>query len=111
MLADAGDEHNVLLRKFDQEGFDVATSSRAARTFLARIDSLFNGEACWTTGYTAHCLKILGKPRTIMIACLMKTIGGFRQPLQDIKTKCLNRMRNWVFLSKLTIDGELPWCE
>ena len=110
MLADGGDEHSVLLRHHDCEGYDLASSSREAATFLDRIHCLFNEQACFKTGYTAFCLHALSRTRTIFVNGQAKTIGGKGRPTKIVRDRCVERMRSWVYLAKLTVDAEFPWC-
>ena len=108
MMADGGDEHARFLRFFDDEDFDCAQMPRKAQELMDRIHTLFHSQACFRLGYTATCLQRLQEPRTFIIDGTPKTIGGSGRPRSDIRQRCLARMRNWVFLSKLTIDAEFP---
>lgn len=98
LLADAGDEHSILLRHHDKEDFELASSGRATANFLERVHCLFLEEACWKTGYTAHALHLLKKPRTVWVdGASPKTIGGPSRPADRVRHRCLARMKNWVF--------------
>ncbi len=97
MMADAGDEHNMLLRIHDAEEFDLAGSSRQAVTFLQRIHILFQEGACWSCGYIAHALRLLSRPRVFFIDGVPKSVGGPRGVHPIVKKRCLERMRRWVF--------------
>lgn len=95
MMADAGDEHSMLLRIHDTEDFDLASSSRQAVVFLQRVHLLFEQEACWSSGYTAHALRLLSRPRVIFLDGIPKSIGGPRAVGPRLKSKCLDRMKQW----------------
>ena len=111
MMADASDEHMGLLRFHDTESFDEAVSPQQVALFLDRARFLFAEKACLKTGYTRVMLKMLQSPRAFRIDGQLKTIGGERRSLHAdgiIVTRCLNRMKNWVYLAKLTLDAEFP---
>jgi len=111
MLADASDEHMGLLRFHDNEAFDEAASPQEVATFLDRVHFLFIEKACLKSGYTRAMLKMLEQPRTFYLDGQLKTVGGPRRALHadgSIVVRCMNRMKNWVFLAKLTLEAEFP---
>lgn len=85
MMADAGDEHSLLLRFHDQEAFDLAQSARQAYTFCDRIQCLFSEEGCWRQGYTAYAVEMLKDPKVVFIDSEPKAIGGPGALTNDIK--------------------------
>ena len=76
--------------------------------FIARIQFLFDHGGCYASGYTKYMLKLLGKARIVFIDGEPKSIGGPRRPCDGVKKRCLGRMKNWVFLVKMTVEAEFP---
>jgi hypothetical protein len=111
LMADAGDEHSILLRIHNSEGFDLVSSSRQTVEFLQRIRVLFMQETCWACGYTAHALRVLSRPRFLFVDGVPKSVGGPRAVTATVKKRCLDRMKQWVFLAQLTVKSEFPWAE
>lgn len=108
MLADATDEHMMMLRFHDNESFDTALGPEVVSNFLARIKYLFHEGGCFRTGYTKHALSLLSRARTYILDGRVRTIGGAGQPSPQIKALCLDRMKQWVFLTTLTLEAEFP---
>ena len=67
---------------------------------------------CLDTGYTAHMLKILNRPRLVhMSARESKVIGGPNYVTQEILSKVLRRMQNWCTLACHAVRAEFPGFE
>ena len=108
MMADAADEHMGLLRFSDNERHESGRIVAQLERFVTRIEYLFNENGCFESGYTKFILQLLKKPRVIFIDGEAKTVGGRGRPSNEIKQRCVSRMKNWVFLAKLTVEAEFP---
>ena len=107
MMADCGDEFDKVLRFMDSENMEVADFKTEVQNYIDRIHVLFVlGDVCKTPGYTLHVLQELAEQRCVVIDGVAKTIGG--QVLQVAIDNCLNRMKNYVRLAKLTVEAEFP---
>ena len=97
MLADAGDETDMLVRLLDTEAVDPSMLAMHTVTFLDRIYNLFINETCRTTGYTAYMLKLLSKERLIVYDGKPPVKLGFKHGvLEELIATCLVRMKNWA---------------
>ena len=108
MLADATDEHMGLLRPTDSERSEKEKLLMRVEQFITRVEYLFDHGACFECGYTRFALGQLRKTRMVFIDGVAKSIGGKNRPRPDVKTRCLGRMKNWVFLCKVTVQAEFP---
>ena len=80
MLADAGEENLQLTRPLDSERTTSGSLAIAVQQFVMKLEVLFLKGAVVKTGYTAHLLDQLQKPRTIYIDKVAKRLGGLPQP-------------------------------
>jgi hypothetical protein len=80
MLADAGEENLQLTRRLDSERTTSGSLAIAVQQFVMKLEVLFLKGAVVKTGYTAHLLDQLQKPRTIYIDKVAKRLGGLPQP-------------------------------
>ena len=108
LLADAGDECNMLIRVMDTERMDVSAVSMNLRAFLSRIHALFVDEHCWKLGYTQYMVQQLQEPVLLLAMDGQKTLGCAAGVPVDIKRRCVQRMANWVHLARETIRAEIP---
>ena len=108
MLADAGDESMVITRWHDTGSGDLAHMVELLVTYVENLDSLYLQESCLATGYTHHMLKILQRPRVVMLKGAAKVLGGPGAVSADIVRRCISRMANWVKLTMKTIQAEWP---
>ena len=110
MLADAGDELDILVRVFDVEAVDPSTMAMECITFMDRIDTLFTLGECKTCGYTAYTLQELRKSKLVSHPWTRggRSIGRPGGVHDDLFDRCLQRMRNWVTLAKATLRAEVP---
>ena len=108
MLADAGDELDILVRVFDTEAVDPSTMALECITFMDRIDTLFTLGECRNCGYTAYMLQELTKSKNVTHPWTRggRAIGG---GVDDVVfNRCLGRMKNWGVLAKTTLRAEVP---
>ena len=77
LLADAGDECNVLVRCMDTEAMDPSSVALNIHSFLNRVWTLFEEEQCWGTGYTAYMVNQLQTPTLLLtMDGGHRTLGG-----------------------------------
>ncbi|CAK0807965.1 unnamed protein product, partial [Prorocentrum cordatum] len=107
LLADAGDECNMLIRVMDTERMDVSAVSMNLRAFLSRIHALFVDEHCWKLGYTQYMVQQLQEPVLLLAMDGQKTLGCAAGVPVDVKRRCVQRMANWVHLARETIRAEI----
>ena len=107
MLADAGDELDILVRVFDTEGVDPSTMALECITFMDRIDTLFTIGECENCGYTAYMLQELKNTKHVSHPWTRggRTIGGGVD--NSLFKQCLDRMKHWVVLAKATLRAEV----
>ena len=109
MMADAGDEVNILVRFLDCETFDKSQVASMLDEFIHRIETLFVHEQCLSTGYTRHMLQVLQRPMTVFLrGGETKTIGHRRGTPRALITRCIARLRNWAHLAKSILRAEFP---
>eukprot|EP00959_Pyramimonas_sp_CCMP1952_P443255 9280115-Pyramimonas_sp.AAC.1 len=71
-MADAADEGLQFTRELDVEETDTAEMAFRVKTFLAKLEYLFNQEGCLTTlGYTRHMIDLLTS--TVRVLRISKT--------------------------------------
>lgn len=67
---------------------------------------------CLTSGYTAHMLKLLERPRVVHLnARTTKVIGGHGYVTQNILASAVQRMQAWCALALHVVRGEFPGFE
>eukprot|EP00959_Pyramimonas_sp_CCMP1952_P224167 4687058-Pyramimonas_sp.AAC.1 len=77
LLADAGDECNVLVRCMDTEAMDPSSVALNIHSFLNRVWTLFEEEQCWGVGYTAYMVNQLETPLLLLtMDGGHRTLGG-----------------------------------
>ena len=109
MLADAGEENLQLTRRLDSERTTSGSLAIAVQQFGMKLEVLFLKGAVVKTGYTAHLLDQLQKPRTIYIDKVAKRLGGLPQPqMATIVYRCLKRVSSWVQLAQEVVATEFP---
>ena len=109
MLADAGEENLQLVRKLDSEKTTSGSLAAEMQNFVMKLEVLFMNGAVLKSGYTAHVLELLERPRTLYINELAKTLGGLpRARLASIVCSCLKRFAAWVQLAKDVVATEFP---
>lgn len=109
MLADAGHEALVVTRFHDTEAYDAAEISSCLSAFVHKIDLLFLQRGCKETGFTQHALKMLSHPHVAHVTSTeMKVLGGPDEITEEIVTRCIQRMCNWVHLAIRSIRAEFP---
>ena len=109
MLADAGEENLQLTRRLDSETTTSGSLAVEVQQFVIKLNVLFRQGAVVKTGYTAHVLSLLEKPRTLYIDKKAKRLGGLpRQQLAVITCNCLKRFASWVALAQEVVATEFP---
>ena len=107
MLADAGEENLQLVRKLDSEKTTSGSLAAEMQNFVMKLEVLFMNGAVLKSGYTAHVLELLERPRTLYINEVAKTLGGLpRARLASIVCSCLKRFAAWVQLTKDVVATE-----
>ena len=88
----------------------LATMPADLHNFVQTINCLFVQEpaGCMNTGFTAHMLESLRRPRAVLIAGRPKQLGGPDRVTQTVIRRCLARMCAWVRLSLRCMDYEYP---
>eukprot|EP00435_Cladocopium_sp_Y103_P022118 s3625_g5.t1 len=109
MLADAADSSLQLTRKMDSEEMDPATITQDICHYLQEIQALFvHGEVLQRFGYTSTMLQTLKQPLVYQLGPLSKCLGSQAGVKQEIKDRCLTRMKIWVKLAKEALEAEFP---
>ncbi|CAK0825749.1 unnamed protein product [Prorocentrum cordatum] len=112
MMADAADEGLLFTRELDSEESDAAEMASRVKTFLAKLEYLFNQEVCLVTlGYTRHMLHLLtDSVRVLRISkTQVRSIGG-PTCLDDgvaVRT-CMQRIRSFVRVSISVTVAKFP---
>ncbi len=75
-MSDAGDEVILLARFFDCETFDTASIEAEIQQFLPRLGVLFDGGACFNTGYCGYMVSFLSKVSVVHARGEFFTLGG-----------------------------------
>lgn len=111
MLADASDE-NMMLVRFADRGDDcpVEEFMDECEHFLARCRALFDDGQCMNSGYTEYMLSLLHDGILTLVRGQSHQIGGYgSNPLtEEVKSRCLGRMRNWLRLVEVAVRAEFP---
>ena len=77
VLADCGDEFDVVLRYMDTEIMDVATMFSELQGYINTMIVLFvEGKVTSVSGYTKHIIEGLSEQRRLIIDGETKIIGG-----------------------------------
>ncbi len=107
MLADAGDETIRLKNLYDSAGFDPSAHRRSVVEFRSRIQFLFVDGHCLSLGYTAETLRTLERGHAFHLkGGTVRSIGG--GVTEAIKSRCLQRLRRWVWLAGASLQVECP---
>ena len=91
------DETSRIIRFLDTEAHDISEIPEMCRSFLNRLDFLFNSGACLQYGYTAYCVNLMKTARGIIIKGKSKTLGGPGKLSDDAVKRALQRMQCWVW--------------
>ena len=110
MLADACDECLVLTRFFDREAFRLEEMVEQIETFKRKLQWLFAGRGCLTTGYTSLALTHLRKGKLVPVpGHAPVTLGGHEaEPSSLLIIECLGHMVAWSNLATEVATTEFP---
>jgi hypothetical protein len=110
MLADACDECLVLTRFFDREAFRLEEMVEQIETFKRKLQWLFAGRGCLSTGYTSLALTHLRKGKLVPIpGHAPVTLGGHEaEPSSLLIIECLGHMVAWSNLATEVATTEFP---
>ena len=106
MLADAGDEALRLARFYDTGSHDPAESLATHQEFRQKIDFLYTQGRCFEFGYCKVALHLLRSEYSLAHRGLHTFLGGGVP--DEVRARCLARMRAWVYLATSTIQAEFP---
>ncbi len=109
MLADAADEALLVVRIFDDEDADSATTATYLSEFQRRIYALFGDPpGCRTLrGFTQFAIEFLQTAHVIRIkGANERTLGP--GPSDAVFASCLRRMKCWLALCRVVIRAEFP---
>ncbi len=109
MMADAGEEVNLLVKFFDQPNFDAAAAGHQVNKFVATLDILFLQKKVLTLStHTRFAIASLeGSTRYIKVGDAVRTLGG--RPVSDIVlNRALELMASWVALTIRRAQAEFP---
>ena len=109
MLGDASFEMYRLVSFLDTDGLDEGEALGRIEHFEAVTRRLFiDGQCLHTPGLTGVMLRTMGRARTHVISGKPVTLGNDEGVSNDIKTRCCQRMANWVHLTTCVIAAEFP---
>ena len=109
MAADAGDESLMLTRLADDEAMDATTWPHHCEDYLQRLLTLFGtSEFCFESGFTRYMLEFLECRHVYFVEGNPRSIGGRGVVTEQLKSRCISRFRNWVFLVRTIIKAEFP---
>ena len=109
MMGDAGNTTSEVTRHHDTGSAEVSTMVGLLVRYVQTLDYQFLQRGCLTTGYTAHILFLLQKPRVIRInKDTIKTVGGPDSTPAVMVSRVLKRMASFVKLAVITVTVEWP---
>ena len=114
MLADCANENLSLTRLVDYQGFPVEKLSTYIASFKERVRALFSGDdpACKHSGCCGHILQVLRRQIALQLPSGSSfVLGTPRGVLDDVFSRCCQRMCNWIHVMEATIDAEFPHME
>ena len=102
-------ENLQFTRRLDSERVTSGSLVLEVQQSVMRLEVLFLQGAVTKTGYTAHVLEVLEKPRTIYVDKVAKRLGGLPRPqLAVIACNCFKRCSSWVKLAQEVFAAEFP---
>lgn len=105
LMADASDESLELNRWFDSDKWDIAQITGKTQDFLARVTWLFERDGAMTTGMTQFMMDTLQTLKTFFIDGRPHVL---KAPTEEQKSRCLQRMRNWLTVCRKAIQSDFP---
>lgn len=109
MLADAADTSLRLTRCMDSEELDTAALQAEVASYRNEIRALFVEGKCWTSfGYTKSMCESLSTPIVFQIGSKSRSLGTAAGVDNDVRQRCLGRMRAWVRLAESALEAEFP---
>ena len=109
MLADAADTSLRLTRCMDAEDLDTAALQEEVASYRNEIRALFVEGKCWTTfGYTKSMCECLSTPIVFQVGSKLRSLGTAAGVDNDVRQRCLGRMRAWARLAESALDAEFP---
>ena len=108
MVADAADEANMLMRLVDKEDMAVEDVPLHVRSFLSRIETLFQQGRCLSSGFTAWMLDRLKVPLLFFVNGTVMRLGHHDGVPDNIVNRCMSRLAEWTSVAKEVVRAEFP---
>ena len=109
LLCECGDECLALLRIYDVEAPDSASTVKIIRNFLDRIAYLFLKKGVLKTGgFLKYMLNNLKNVRTFNVHGVTRVLGGPDVISEAIVDRCLPYFEAWAVLAQALIRAEFP---
>ena len=116
MMAEGSDEHLLVRRFFDTEGWDAMSVGNELDRFLRILEHLFivakpgtvKDAGCMKHGFVRHACEVLSKPHVCWIRGEQHVLGGPHAVTDELLARCLSRMANWIRLTVSAVSAEFP---
>jgi hypothetical protein len=108
MLAEAGDEGMLPVRKSDKEMPDPSDVAFTLDTFVRHVQYLFLEGNCVKHGYVKHMIKRLCRPIVFTVKGHALQCGSPTGPSTEDIEFCMDHMKCWARMSIATARAEFP---
>ncbi len=99
-----------IIRLADREDIPKTEFQLELRRFMTQVELLFGkGQCIKLSGtYTGTMIATLKEPIVLIQRGHATTLGGLSSVTDDILTRCLARMQNWIRLARGVMSAECP---